>query len=299
MRNTVNNMDIGMADIARQLNEEYVSEGFKEFIRNAALASLMTVPTFTSLDATAADSLNDVKATQNSSSESGNVTRVKDVTNKSYNGLSRDNLKNLIATIAYNETMTDYIKNRDKNVIYAFLNLIDNRAGGKLENVAKELKRPGQFYSFNKHVPGGVIVDSGYKTWTPMNHGNNTRQARVIWNDYLDAVEQYMNGNAPDVIGNRNMLANSKIDSVKSYNSWGKNCDKKIGSQNYGYEKSHDGYRRYKTTREDLIHIVKPKENLTKIAKQYNTTVDNLVKLNNLKNSDIIKIGQKLIIKKN
>lgn len=40
------------------------------------------------------------------------------------------------------------------------------------------------------------------------------------------------------------------------------------------------------------IHIVKEGDTLSKIAKQYKTAVDNLVKINSIKNKDIIKIGE-------
>lgn len=299
MKNKTLSMDMGMFDIAKRLNEECINEGFKEFVRNAALASLLTVPSIIPQDSDAATKSDDSKEAKVTNVSTGNVTRVKDIKNTSYNGLSRENLKNLIATIAYNETMTDYVKSRDKNIIYAFLNLVNNRAGGKLENVAKELKRPSQFYSFNKHVPKGVIVDKGYETWTPMEHGSNNSATRKIWNDYLDAVEKYLNGSIPNVIGNRNMLANKKIDNKTSFNSWGKNCDKKVGSQTYGYERSQDGYRRYKTTTNDVVHVVKVGETLSAIARKYKTTVQNLIDLNKLPNGDIIKVGQKLIVKKN
>lgn len=49
----------------------------------------------------------------------------------------------------------------------------------------------------------------------------------------------------------------------------------------------------------EKTYIVKKGDNLTKIAKMYNTTVNNLVKLNNIKNPNLIYIGEKLIISKN
>ncbi|MGJ3205867.1 LysM domain-containing protein [Geobacillus thermoleovorans] len=38
-------------------------------------------------------------------------------------------------------------------------------------------------------------------------------------------------------------------------------------------------------------------DTLTAIAKRYNTSVQNLVKLNNIKNPDLILVGQKLRVK--
>jgi flagellum-specific peptidoglycan hydrolase FlgJ len=45
------------------------------------------------------------------------------------------------------------------------------------------------------------------------------------------------------------------------------------------------------------VYIVQKGDTLSEIAKRYNTTVQNLVKLNNLKNPDLIKVGQKLRLK--
>ena len=48
---------------------------------------------------------------------------------------------------------------------------------------------------------------------------------------------------------------------------------------------------------EKEYYIVKKGDNLTKIAKRYKTTVEQLVKWNNIKNPNLIKIGQKLRVK--
>ena len=44
------------------------------------------------------------------------------------------------------------------------------------------------------------------------------------------------------------------------------------------------------------VHLVKPNETLWKIARDYNTTVDELIRLNNLKRADHIKVGKRLLI---
>jgi len=46
-------------------------------------------------------------------------------------------------------------------------------------------------------------------------------------------------------------------------------------------------------------HIVQTGENLTEISNKHNLKVIDLIKINNLKNPDEIKVGQKLIIRKN
>ena len=55
------------------------------------------------------------------------------------------------------------------------------------------------------------------------------------------------------------------------------------------------------TKQSDLInyyHIVQNGENLTEISNKYNLKVIDLIEINNLKNPDTIKVGQKLIIRK-
>jgi flagellum-specific peptidoglycan hydrolase FlgJ len=47
----------------------------------------------------------------------------------------------------------------------------------------------------------------------------------------------------------------------------------------------------------EQVYVVQKGDTLTKIAKKYGTTVQNLVKLNNIKNPDLIKVGQKLRVK--
>jgi flagellum-specific peptidoglycan hydrolase FlgJ len=50
-------------------------------------------------------------------------------------------------------------------------------------------------------------------------------------------------------------------------------------------------------TKEEQVYVVKKGDTLTAIAKRYNTTVQNLVRLNNIKNPDLILVGQKLRLK--
>lgn len=45
------------------------------------------------------------------------------------------------------------------------------------------------------------------------------------------------------------------------------------------------------------VYVVKAGDYLGKIAKEHNTTVDKLVKINKIKNPDLIKIGQKIKLK--
>ena len=48
-----------------------------------------------------------------------------------------------------------------------------------------------------------------------------------------------------------------------------------------------------------LIHIVKTRDNLSLIADQYNVSIDEIVALNNINDSSLIKIGQRLLVPRN
>lgn len=52
-----------------------------------------------------------------------------------------------------------------------------------------------------------------------------------------------------------------------------------------------------KESTKSITYIVKKGDNLTRIAKKYNTTVSKLVKDNKIKNKNLIYVGQKLVIK--
>ena len=44
------------------------------------------------------------------------------------------------------------------------------------------------------------------------------------------------------------------------------------------------------------IYIVKPGDSIWKIAKKYKTSMDNIIKINNLENPDVIDVGQKILV---
>lgn len=54
--------------------------------------------------------------------------------------------------------------------------------------------------------------------------------------------------------------------------------------------------KKSETVKDENTYTVKPGDTLSKIAKVHNTTVDSLVRRNNIKNPNVINIGQKLIL---
>ena len=83
---------------------------------------------------------------------------------------------------------------------------------------------------------------------------------------------------------------------------WGNGEDRKIRLTNAGYDYQTiqnlvNSKLSNKDESKEEYYIVKLGDTLSKIAKTYNTSVDNLVKLNNIKNKNLIYVGQKLRVK--
>lgn len=90
---------------------------------------------------------------------------------------------------------------------------------------------------------------------------------------------------------------------------WGNGADRKTKLTNAGYNYSEvqakvnqllsvkSQPKANVTTATKIYYVVKFGDNLTKIAKKYSTSVDKLVKLNNIKNKNLIYVGQKLRVK--
>lgn len=82
---------------------------------------------------------------------------------------------------------------------------------------------------------------------------------------------------------------------------WGNGEERKKNLQDKGYDytriqsKINELYRN--NNEEKIYYTVKSGDNLTKIAKEYGTTVQKIVELNNIKNPNLIYSGQKLRIK--
>jgi LysM repeat protein len=80
---------------------------------------------------------------------------------------------------------------------------------------------------------------------------------------------------------------------------WGNGQDRKdrLTKAGYDYETVQALVNQMIATKKSTVYTVKAGDTLSKIAKKYNTTVNKLVADNNIKNPNLIYVGQKLVIK--
>ena len=231
--------------------------------------------------------------------------RVAQAKEPSYAGLSRSNMVNLLATIAYNEAMQDWMKNRNDDAIVAILNVIDNRAGGDPNHYAQEISAKSQFFSAC-HVKGGY-VDGTYMTYSPQEAakaagGQLSPKQKDCWSRCVRYAGDLLDGKLPRLIGDRNMIANPAKDKKSALDAWGGKCDLAIEGHRFGYDRRHDGYVKYGRKKPanlthapaaQKIYVVKKGDSLWNIAKSQGTTVREIKAKNGLK-SDVIRPGQTL-----
>ena len=211
----------------------------------------------------------------------------------SYAGLSRNNMTNLLATIAYNEAMLDWMKDGNDDKIIAILNVIDNRAGKDPKKYASVISARSQFVSA-KHVKGGY-VDRTYRTYDPNDEAATAGQKlsprqKNCWARCQQYARDMLDKKLPSKIGNRNMIANKGKDDAASYDAWGRKCDLEIGSHAFGYDSAHDPNAK-KAPKE---YVVKAGDTLGAIAKAHGMTAGELARKNGIKDPNKIRAGQKL-----
>lgn len=222
---------------------------------------------------------------------------------KSFGGWSYSNLTNLVATLAYNEGMLDYIKPNakgkkyDDRVLQAIIWTVINRAGGDANKFAEKILAPSQYFGVKD------IKNRTAKNYTIQHPGVGYN--KKTWDRCNEFAVMAIKGTLPKPkddngvdFGNRNMIANKKIDNATAYKKWGSNCDFTIGGSTkhyYGYDKSQDGFGG--KTQQKKTYTIKDGDTLLKIAKSLGTTKEDLLKKNpSITNQDKIFVGQKLFI---
>ena len=106
------------------------------------------------------------------------------------------------------------------------------------------------------------------------------------YNDIQNIVNQKLNKKSNEEI------ANEVIQGL-----WGNGEERKQKLQNAGYNYNDIQNIVNQKVNTSVYYTVKSGDNLTIIAKKYNTTVNSLVSLNNISNPNLIYVGQKLKIR--
>lgn len=194
----------------------------------------------------------------------------------------------------------------------AIASVIVNRTGNRPEYIIDVIKQPSAFsYTAGYVQRGGGWTDSTYKWFLPYSEISKNPANKELWDECNRLALQIVNGtfNAKVLDKNYNAYLNKKTASKKNVDSWGKQCNDKIGSHHFGYVKDRDPkyvvpgtYTSWKKMRQQQdtsakTIVVKAGDTLSKIAKENNTTLAKLIALNkDLKNINSLRIGQKIRI---
>lgn len=221
--------------------------------------------------------------------------------------MSKTNVVNAVARCLWEEGRG---KKEGKAGRRAISSVIVNRTGNRPEYIIDVIKQPAAFsYTEGYVARGGGWTDSTYKWFLPYEEISENSENRDIWKDCNMLALQIVNGTFNDEIlkKNYNAYLNKKKSDKKNVDTWGKKCNDKIGSQHFGYLKDRDPkyvvpgtYTSWKKMRQQQnasarTIVVKAGDTLSKIAKDNNTTLAELVKLNkDLKDINSLKIGQKI-----
>lgn len=274
--------------------DQLLNESLGKTVSLAAVISLLAVPSILPRDALAADLKNIPVSEMHVNSDAVKKIIKKNTVAQSYNGLNATNIINVVARTIYAEARSEGTAGLD-----AVASVIWNRAGGKPENFVPVISKKSQFSCWRSYTGGWT--DKDFKFKIPDFQIFRKTSQRKVWDYCVHLATLMYNGDFKSTIGNRNMIGNKKLDNKDAWDSWGKDCDLKIGNHAFGYEACHDGFAKKgkakKTSSKPVVVVVKSGDTLGKIAKAHNTTVDKLLAANkDISDPNKIKIGQKIQI---
>ena len=130
--------------------------------------------------------------------------------------------------------------------------------------------------------------------------GNASKKGNIKTIPNIPGVLLYMKGHCGVYLGDGKVMectSNEKISKKK----FGGVCISKLSARpwtTWTYSKwlSYPGIDDNSATLNDNYYIVKKGDTLSEIALNYHTTVDELVRLNNIKNPNLIRVGQKILL---
>lgn len=270
-------------------SEEQIDEGAKEGLTIAALAAMLAIKNICPA-AQLESALKDVPKTEmKASSQAFKQAVAKSTKGKSYNGMNITNIINCIARTIYAEAKGEGEKGQA-----AVASVIWNRAGGKCANLVDVVLKPLQFSCWNEKKPGRTDADYNIKIPAEAVFPGKNKD---IWENCADLATQLATEEFTSTIGNRNSYMNKAKASAKAKREWGDKLDLKIGKHEFGYLRNNDGFRHSNINKRSYSkYIVKAGDTLSKIAKDHNTTVEEIKKKNKIDDPNKIAIGQTILV---
>lgn len=162
-------------------------------------------------------------------------------------------------------------------------------------------------YWFKNYINVNELINNGYKIWLAQWAEKPTADFHIDYWQYTSKGQvQGILGNVDMNICYDNIINEKPVDTKKTNEEianeiikglWGNGNERKqrIVDAGYNYQEIQTIVNNKLKSTEN-IYIVKKDDNLTKIAKRYGTTVNNLVKLNNIADPNKIYVGQRLKI---
>ena len=220
--------------------------------------------------------------------------------NEMIGSISKANLVNLLAQVLWKEA-----RGEGDEGIKAVASVIMNRTGNKPEYLVAVLKQPDAFSCMAGY--SGGWDEASYHWFLPYKQISKNPTNKAIWDLCNNIALQVVDKKFTSTVGNFNAYLNKSKASQKALNSWGKQCNKKIGSHHFGYLRDRDpkyvvpgtytSWKQHKASQKasERFVIVKANDTLSRIAKDNNLTLAKLLDLNkDISNPNAINIGQKI-----
>lgn len=271
------------------LPSKEMNESKKTLATLAAIVSLLAIPNILPATTLAAELKKQPIQTLNVNSPEIKQIIANTTKGDSISGLNFTNAINALTRTIYAEARGEGQKGQ-----HAVASVIWNRAGGNHAKLIQVISKPSQFSCWNE-TPRSFWNDAGFSFVIPSETFKNKSQ-KEIW-DYCQYLAiSLVNEEFTSSIGNFNSYLNKKTAKQSAVDSWGKECNLKIGNHWFGYLPENDGFKKQKskTQNSSSQYIVKSGDTLGKIAKKHNTTVKKIMQNNNIKNPNTIKVGQKI-----
>lgn len=164
---------------------------------------------------------------------------------------------------------------------------------------------------FQNFLNSSTIASHGYSIWCAKYSTNkpNISSNYDIWQYSSTGHINGINGNVDmnymynDIIGQTPQPAKKSVEEIAREvinGKWGNGADRKkrLTQAGYNYQEVQNRVNQILAPKPKIeYYIVKSGDNLSKIAKKYGTTVNQLVAWNNIKNPNLIYVGQKIRVR--